>query len=460
MGVPLRKSSLECEVARGRGLPHTWQAFRLGLLAVALSFVAACGGAPVIETSPAIPDVDRVYFLQPLSGFDRSLDAESRRQIEAAFNQLVLHRDSSEAHRVASELRRRDPELAPARVLEAQARLYDGDFRGAAGLVDSVRFEFPRYLAAGMVFARASELQGDLVEAYAEYERLSASVNVAFDRAVDLRPRALEAQAQRIEDARNRGRLDEAGEALERLQAWDPLSDRTLQLSFEVARDADDLPQQLRWIRELVALTPEDLELRSTWGDLEMRGGDPNMALEIFQNLTHDHPDDPYFADQFDRAKFIWRLRNLPPIVAETVAVRELTRADYAVLVYWLVPGVRAGGNPEAKIATDILDHPRRQEIMRVVNLDLMRLDGSLRVFRPEAPVTRVDALRTLLLALQRMSPPAACVAGATGGFVSWDSACRAGVTCGVLATTSDCLPSAPLAGREALEWIRLAVSF
>jgi hypothetical protein len=233
-----------------------------------------------------------------------------------------------------------------------------------------------------------------------------------------------------------------------------------LQLSFEVARDVDDLPEQLRWIRELTALSPEDVELRSTWGELEMRGGDPNQALEIFQNLTRDYPGDLYFADLFDRAKFIWRLRNLPPMVAETVSARELTRADYAVLVYWLVPGVRAGANPEARIATDILDHPRRQEIMRVVNLDLMRLDESLRQFRPEEFVTRVDALRTLLLALQRMSPPAACVAGTTGGFASWDSACRAGVTCGVLVTSSDCLPSAPLSGREALEWIRLAVSF
>jgi tetratricopeptide (TPR) repeat protein len=439
---------------------HLARVVRLGVLATVVAFVVACGGAPVVERSPAMPDAERGYYLQPLAGFDRSLDAESRRQIEAAYNQLVLHRDSSEAHRVATDLRNRDPELAPARVLEAQARLYDGDFRGAAVLMDSLRFEFPQYLAAGMVFARASELQGDLVEAFAEYERLSPRVNVAFDRAVELRPGALEAQAQRVEEARSRGRVDEAVAALQLLQGWDPTSETTLQLSFEVARDVDDLPEQLRWIRELMALAPEDVELRSTWGELEMRGGDPNQALEIFQNLTRDYPADLYFADQFDRAKFIWRLRNLPPMVAETVSVRELTRADYAVLVYWLVPGVRAGGNPEAKIATDILDHPRRQEIMRVVNLDLMRLDESLRQFRPEEFVTRVDALRTLLLALQRMSPPAACVAGTTGGFASWDSACRAGVTCGVLVTSLDCLPSAPLSGREALEWIRLAVSF
>ena len=80
------------------------------------------------------------------------------------------------------------------------------------------------------------------------------------------------------------------------------------------------------------------------------------------------------------------------------------------MLLYWLVPGVRAAVVSEPHIASDILDHSRRQEIMRVVNLQLMDVDETLRRFNPDWRVHRAQALRALLRVLQRAQPQPTCV--------------------------------------------------
>ena len=126
------------------------------------------------------------------------------------------------------------------------------------------------------------------------------------------------------------------------------------------------------------------------------------------------------------------------------------------MLLYWLVPGVRAGVASSARIATDVLDHPQRQEIVRVVNLQLMDVDATLRRFEPEARVRRSAALRALLRALQRAPQAPACVAPLQGNpQPSREALCSAAAACGMLPEAADCLPEAGVSGAEAAAWIR-----
>ena len=98
-----------------------------------------------------------------------------------------------------------------------------------------------------------------------------------------------------------------------------------------------------------------------------------------------------------------------------------MTRAEYASLLYWLVPGVRSGAAGSGRIATDILDLPsaRRREIARVVNRELMSIDTTQHRFHPGRTVNRGEALRALLAVLAADQPVTSCVARGAGYTVS-----------------------------------------
>src|SRR5262249_15640164 len=114
-------------------------------------------------------------------------------------------------------------------------------------------------------------------------------------------------------------------------------------------------------------------------------------------------------------------------------------------------PEVRYGKPAAARIATDVLEHPAREEIVRVINLGLLEVDETVHRFLPERAASRAEALAALgRLLAQRGARCAA--ASRTGGW------CAAAVACGILPSAEDCLPGAPLAGNEAVRFIRRAV--
>jgi hypothetical protein len=228
-----------------------------------------------------------------------------------------------------------------------------------------------------------------------------------------------------------------------------------------LARAAGDSRGELDAARALLAGSRAgDEALLERGGELELEVGQASAAIDIFSTLQRRHPEEPRYAQQVDRAKFRWRVLNLPADVRRLVETPELTRAEFAVLLYWLVPGVRTAVVSEPHIASDILDHPRRQEIMRVVNLNLMDLDETLRRFNPDWRVHRTQALRALERVLQRAQPAPSCVAGIEGNPApSREAVCVTAAACGLLPEVADCLPEAGVAGAEAAAWIHRSVT-
>jgi hypothetical protein len=138
------------------------------------------------------------------------------------------------------------------------------------------------------------------------------------------------------------------------------------------------------------------------------------------------------------------------------VAARtELNRADLAVLLYWLIPSVRYARPAVGRIATDILDHPHQEEIVRVVNLGLLDVDSTLHRFSPGSPARRGTAVRSLILVLARSGETVSCLGGAGKGYPSTSAACDAATSCGLFAPEDGCRPSSSLSGGEAVELIR-----
>ena len=147
----------------------------------------------------------------------------------------------------------------------------------------------------------------------------------------------------------------------------------------------------------------------------------------------------------------------------EVAAKDQLNRGDFATLLYWLIPGVRYARPTSGKIATDVLDHPHQEEIVRVVNLGLMDVDSTLHRFSPAAPVRWGQALRSLTRVLSelggREGKPVACL-GDTGRSPaqSQSAACAAAVACGLVTSADDCDSRESLSGSDAVELIRLTL--
>ena len=313
--------------------------------------------------------------------------------------------------------------------------------------------ELPGYLANQLLLGRAAELAGDVPIAYAAFRAIAPHDALALRRTGELHPRAIEIVANRLGDALRRGRVDDAEAQLVRLREWAPAEPVTFEAARDIAVARGDLAAELAAVRWLAERRTDDRALLERRADLELSVGDPGAGLELSQALADRYPQDQAAAERLAAAKFRWRLSMLPEGVQATAGKPQLTRADLAVLLYWLVPNVRYGRPSSGRIATDVLDHPQQEEIVRVVNLGLMDVDGTLHRFSPAAPARRFTALRSLVRLLSLYGQGVACAAGIAGNpQPSQSAACRTGAACGLLASEADCLPQAPVSGSEVVE--------
>jgi hypothetical protein len=308
-----------------------------------------------------------------------------------------------------------------------------------------------------LLYGRSSEKLGNLVEAVEAYKQISDTSEIARSRVLDLTPRAIEIMSLRIEDALAKGHTAVAREELDRLQSWAPQEDRTLEVAADVAGATGDPLEELRALRSLAGRQPEDRGLEMRRAELELEVGDPAAGMRAFEELAERFPEDEEVAEQLVQARFLWRFQLLPPDVRLLASESELDRGDFAVLAYWLFPEIRYGSVAGARIANDILEHPQREQIVRVVNSRILDVDQSLHQFEPYRSIRREQALTAMLRLLARREPPFACLGGVAVPESS-QAVCTQAMTCGLIEAEVDCLPTAPVSGAEALEFCRLTL--
>lgn len=401
-----------------------------------------------------MPDEERPFLVDPLTAYPRTVDPASRDAVRAAFRALDSGPSLADVEARATELLARDPSFAPAEVLRAQAETLRGDLASAAERLEPIVGEMPDYLAAALLLARLEERRDRLVEAYALYRRLGDLDRRSAARAGALRDEAEARVRDRIDEALDAGRLDQAQELLARLEEWSPGARTTLEAALQVAVAGEDAEAELTVLRRLTALDPT-LESRQRLGELELEVGDLRAGLELFEALRDEAPDDPVIADALERAKFLWRMELLPARVLELARAPELNRADLASVLHWLVPMVRLWEVRDPPIAGDIVDRPERGEIVRVLDLELMQVDERLHRFYPERPATRAEALDAVLVLLSGAEPPASCLPAPPPRQRGHRWICAKASACGLIDDESECLATIPVSGAEAVELVR-----
>jgi hypothetical protein len=266
--------------------------------------------------------------------------------------------------------------------------------------------------------------------------------------------------ARRIEDDLQKGRLEEASREIARMETWLPGQTPTLESATAVARALGDAEGELRAVAQLSARDPANRSLAERRASLELEVGDAGTGLRILQDLAAQYPEDVTLQDELARARFIWRLQLLPIQARDLVSRRELSRGDFAAMVYWLFPDVRYGQARQVKIANDVLDQTYRDEIVRVVNLGIMDVDDRLHEFSPNRPVSRAESLSSMVRLLARRKPPLACVGGAPGELaLDTETVCAVASRCGLIDSVAGCRPAATVSGAEGVEISRLTLN-
>ncbi len=391
---------------------------------------------------------DRPYLIAPLEGYPHDVGPELRDRLTNVWRDLLEAGDTEGALRVSAELRERDPDLFPAQVLAAQVDFAAGEHRRVVERLLPVGDRISTYTASQLLLGRSAERLGDIPLAYSAFRAIAARSSLARRRAGEMHPRALEIVSNRLNEALRVRDLEEARKQLGFLQSWGPSEISTLEAALQVAEAYDDHRAELAAIKELSAHRPGDRRLLERRAELELAVGDPSAGLNIIQNLAARNPKDPVLAEKLEAAKFRWRLSQLPQGVQAVASKAELNKADLAVLLYWLVPDVRNSRPTAGRIASDVLDNPHQQEIVRVVNLGLMEVDPTLHRFSPGSQVRRAAALRVILRTLARFGA-GACTGGSGAGT------CEASLACGLIAAAEQCQPNDALSGAEGVEILR-----
>ena len=426
------------------------------LLGLVLGAALGCAsGRPRPLPQPVASDL-RQYLLEPLAGFPLEVDTERRTRLNDAHRALLERREVETARRVAQSLLTVDPGFQPAVILGVETDLVAGDAAHAVERLQPIALALPGYLACQLLLGRAAEEQGDLVLAYGAC-RAASDTPAAAARADELAPRAREIVGRRFADALRASDLAKAEAALGLLRQWGPAELGTVEAEREWAAIRGDRAAELTAVRALAAYSPDDPKVSARRAQLELEVGDPRVAVELLERLTRRSPGDAALADLYSQAKFHFRLQVLPEPVRESAARARLDRADLATLLFWLVPEVRSSRRGTARIATDVLDDPRRDEIVRVVNLGLMGIDETTHRFEPRRFASRIEALVALARLLAPHAAERPCLAAALGSatVVGRDLACGVAVSCRLVDGAAACEGSTPLSGTDALELVR-----
>lgn len=415
--------------------------------------LAGCATAPQRPAVSPPPSDLRQLLIDPTAGAAGD-DFDAVRRIHAA---LLTTGDAAAAEATLLTLLERRPDFAPARVALAQALLVGG--KAPYALAEVQVAGAAAGTAARLVEARALEVTGRIAEAALAYAEVAPELAAAREAAQRLAPEAGDRLAARVAAALDRGRVDEARAALLELEKLQPGAVRTLELDLAWAQAAGDAARELETLRRLTPGAQGSLEwrLRRAELELELELGEPADGLSLVQGLAGAAAAEPALAERVHRAQFRWRVLNAPESVRRAARVPQLSRADAATLLYWLVPRVRTQRGGEARIASDILEHPAREEIARVVNLGLLGVDETLHVFSPERPIRRSELLRALV-ELASWDGGTACAGGKAAARAGGEALCVLAAECGLIPEAAECLGGGTISGPEALEWLRRAL--
>lgn len=369
------------------------------LLATAL-LAASCTPPP--QAPNVTPQGEDQYLVDPRLGYDGTLDPKLQAKFDAAWRFIVAG-NSAEAQRLLNEVRAKKPDYAPATLAEAAIEIREGRFDAAQAMIEQIDTTAARVYRAEIALRkketrRAYDLYRELSQVPTAAERLKQLEAALFTELYTSAQTAADAEAVRL---------------LREALALNPGSVEARVLLVQKLIAGKEWAEARRAIDPLLATQLGRAEVQEALAEIDAGRGRYEEAFQRYRTLerqTHD----PRHKQRLEEIEELWSAANMPPQVTRALQSEAITRADFAVLLYWKVNSVRFAQNLRTPpIATDIGDVPGREEIIRALAIGLYDVDPVTRTVSPYRAVNadRLERLTARLLTLRG----AACARGVSG---------------------------------------------
>ncbi len=358
--------------------------------------------------------------------------------------------DAASAQRALGGLGSGDAAPPALRLAALYARLAAGPADDVVAELKGLTERHPTWLAPVEALADAALARG---EPRIALERYRAALALAPD---DRRLREREARvhdglvAQRRTEgeaalaANDLAAVRKSALALLELEPKGPLG---YQLLSRAALAAGKVEDAYTAAHQALARAPADVGWKAFTAELAMKTGRFAEAVEMYDALA---AGDRRFEREADDARLEFRIQNMPDLPRRAAQSAKLTRGQFAVLLWWVVPEVRQAQAPtSADVAVDAVDRPDQGPLTRAIALGVLTVNRETHHVGPETAVTRTELgalVHRLAVLLARDRPLPACLAPDSPAVPQL-------VECGILPETG----SRNVTGREALRGIERA---
>ena len=364
------------------------------ILVMAALVLAACTTTAPMPPA-ASPQGDDRFLPDPRAALAAvTLPPQVAQKYEAAWRH-ALAGNEAEALRSLSTV----PDVEARTLLEAFIAIRNTryeDARALLGRVDPENFIARVYRAEIAYRERETRLAYDLYRQIAELPDAPPTARERLDELQGVLFNELYAAAQTAPDAEAVRLLREAltfnaGAVEPRILLSQKL---VAQGQFDEAR---------RELEPLLNTAPDRPEVQEILAEVDVGRGRYQEAIVRYDRLAR-RTSEPRYAQRLEEIKTEWSAANMPSHYHSAASSTAVTRADFAVLLYWTVPSVRFAQNlGTPQIAVDIENVPGREEIIRALALGLYEVDPVTRRVSPYRSLTasRISQLLARVLTLR-----------------------------------------------------------
>ena len=389
------------------------------LIAVLAAIVAACATAPA--PPPLVePQGDTRFLIDPRIGFDQP----AHPNFETAWRYYLAGNDAEAQKRIAAM-----PGYAPASLLDAAIDIRAGRLDEASAIVSKL----PSWTASNVYAAEIALARNDLRTAYHLYQQVANAPEIVTSRIGDVRKRLFDqlVAADSIASLREALQLEPTATAARMLLVQKLLA----------TKNYDEARRELDPILNTGEVDRPDVQ--ESLAEIDVGRGRYQEAIVRYDRLAR-RTNDPRYMQRLNVIKDQFAAANMPPQVQHALETDVITRADFAVLLYWKVASIRFAQNVGAPpIAVDLdSDVIGREEMIRAIALGIFPVDPVMRRASPNLMLTAMATARAASRTLALRGAPCTREAGNDPQKVL--------AACGINDPTVGTTPDAPVTGRFA----------
>lgn len=227
----------------------------------------------------------------------------------------------------------------------------------------------------------------DALDAYRDAARLAPGEARYLERVGELRASYVTTLRAEAESALSREDFAAARRAALALVEVAPESPAGYHVLASAAEAEGKLEDAWAAAQTAHARAPTDASLTESLAALALKTSRFAEAEALYGGLAKD---DPSLREKQTAARLEFQMQNLPAAARKAVAAPRITRAQFAALLFTLVPEVASARVPPGgDVAVDVLDRPDRRRLVKAIALGFFSVARGTHLVGADTPVAR-----------------------------------------------------------------------